>query len=275
MIPDRKVLNYIFVVVLGILVGIMIVGAQFNIQKLFSQQERVFKSQMKLEKMLLEAKQQEHIANLEKRVVELENQWNKLKALFQGMGQAPQRPQPPEEDFTKVYDIPVDSSPILGNAAAPVTIVSFIDLQCPYSARFYGPLQEALKAYPEQVRFILKNYPLDFHPQAVPAAKAALAALEQGKYYEMISLILENQRELSEAKYKELAQQLNLDMAQFEKDLKEKDAAYQAIIQKDIELGNKVDVRGTPTFYLNSKKTMARNLEGFKKEIDEILNNKK
>ena len=121
----------------------------------------------------------------------------------------------------------------------------------------------------------MKNFPLNFHPQARPAAKAAFAALEQGKYYEMADMILENARELNDAKYKEFAEKLGLDVAQFEKDLKEKDAAYEAMIQKDMELGDKVDVRGTPTFYLNNKKTMARSVETFKKEIDEILNNKK
>ncbi|HNV23966.1 MAG TPA: thioredoxin domain-containing protein, partial [Candidatus Omnitrophota bacterium] len=259
------------------LVGIMIVGAQFNIQKLFSQQERVFKSQLRLEKMLLEAKKDQKIAELEKRVAELEGQWNKLKAVFQGLGQGqgPQAPQPPQEDFSKVYDIPVMHSFVRGNKDAAITIVEFVDFQCPFSARFYGPLKETLQAYPQDVQFILKNFPLDFHPQAKPAAKAAFAAGEQGKYYEMADMILENARELSDAKYKEFAEKLGLDVAKFEKDFKEKDAAYEDMIQKDMELGNNVDVRGTPTFYLNGKKTMARSLDAFKKEIDEILKNKK
>jgi protein-disulfide isomerase len=128
-----------------------------------------------------------------------------------------------------------------------------------------------LKAYPNDVKYVIKNFPLPFHPHAKPAAKAALAAGEQGKYFEMADALMSNQQSLGDAKYKELAQQIGLNLKQFEKDLKEKDAKFEAIIADDMQMVDAVDVRGTPTFFMNGKKTMARDAAGFKREIDLIL----
>jgi protein-disulfide isomerase len=117
----------------------------------------------------------------------------------------------------------------------------------------------------------LKNYPLQFHPNARPAAKAALAAGLQGKYYEMVSLIMENAADLSDAKYKECATKLGLNVDRFMKNLKEKDAAFDKKLDDDMALGNSSDVRGTPTYFLNGKKNMSRDLAGWKAAIDGIL----
>ncbi len=189
-----------------------------------------------------------------------------------GPQQAPQqRPQPPSEDLNKVHNIPIDQSPVRGNKNAKVIITKFVDFQCPFCARFYPPVLEILKAYPNDVKFVIKNFPLSFHPQAKPAAKAALAAGEQGKYWEMVDKLFENNQNLTDDKFKELAQSLGLNVDKFMKDYKEKDAQWEAIINKDMTLGSEVDVRGTPTFYINGKKTMARDLTTFKTEVDNIL----
>ncbi|MFA5059417.1 MAG: thioredoxin domain-containing protein [Candidatus Omnitrophota bacterium] len=186
---------------------------------------------------------------------------------------APQAPNP--EDVNKVYKIDVGSSPVLGNKNAKVTIVEFSDFQCPYSQRFHPVVAEVLKAYPNDVNYILKNYPLGFHPNAKPAAKASLAAGEQGKYWEMVEALFANGKELSEEKYKELAKQIGINVDQFSKDLKEKDAQWEKMIAADLKTVEEVDARGTPTFYLNGKKTRARDLAGWKAEIDAVLKEKK
>ena len=87
----------------------------------------------------------------------------------------------------------------------------------------------------------------------------------------MLELLFQNGKSLSDEKYQELAGELGLNMEKFNKDLKEKDAEYEAIIQKDFELGKTINVRGTPTFFLNGKITRSRDLESFKKEIEAIL----
>ncbi len=88
------------------------------------------------------------------------------------------------------------------------SIVAFDDYQCPFCARFHAPILEVLKAYPDKVNFMIKNFPLDFHPQAIPAAKAVLAAGEQGKYFEMSDALLADNKDLSEERFKKEAEKL-------------------------------------------------------------------
>ena len=80
---------------------------------------------------------------------------------------------------TKVYDVKIGSSPILGKADAAVTIVEFVDFQCPFSAREYPKLKEILAAYPDQVRLVFKHKPPKLpqegqaRPRLCPAPGAA------------------------------------------------------------------------------------------------------
>lgn len=199
---------------------------------------------------------------------------SQLKGMENKLGPRPSfnlPPAPPQEDFNKVYDLPIGVSPVNGKKEAPVTITEFIDLQCPFCARFYPPVKEVLKEYPDKVKLVLKNFPLSFHPNAKPAAKLALAANEQGKYYEMVDLLLQNGADVSDAKVKDYAKQLNLNYEKLMKDLKDNDAQYEKRIADDIALGDQADVQGTPTFYLNGKKTNARDAATYKVEIDKIL----
>ncbi|MBF0571225.1 MAG: thioredoxin domain-containing protein [Candidatus Omnitrophica bacterium] len=183
----------------------------------------------------------------------------------------PQRPQPPAEDMNKVYTIDPGTSPILGKKDARVTIVEFADFQCPFCQRFFPPIKDVLAAYPDKVRVIIKNFPLSFHPNARPAAKLALAANEQGKYQGMMESLLTNSGDVSDAKIKEYAKNLGLDYNKLMADYKNKDAQWEKQIQDDEKLAQSVDVMGTPTFYLNGRKTNARDISSFKSQIDPIL----
>lgn len=212
-----------------------------------------------------EARLSDKLAALEKKIGDLED---KMRQQPQA---APQIPQPPAEDMNKVYDIPVGNSPIFGDKNAKVTIVEFTDLQCPFCSRFSPPLHEALQAYSKGVRLIVKNFPLPFHPNARPAAKLAFAAGEQGKYHEMIVLLLENGAQVDDAKIKEYAEKLKLNAKKLADDYKNKDAQWEAWIQEDEKLVQAVDVRGTPTFFLNGKKTNARDVASWKAAIDKAL----
>lgn len=199
---------------------------------------------------------------------------NKMSEIFENLKNQPsgkKGPQAPQEDFNKVYDIPIGNSAVKGNPDAPITIVGFLDLQCPFSKRFQPVINQVLEAYPEKVKYVVKDFPLGFHKQALPAAKAVLAAGEQGKFFEMMQLVLDNNKELNAEKYEEFAKQLGLNIAQFKSSLEKNDQAWNELIKKDAMMGQRVDVRGTPTFYLNGKKTRARSLDAFKAEIDAIL----
>lgn len=213
-------------------------------------------------------KGQRDIAN---KLASLDGRFKKIESIFEGV--KAERPQaPPSEDFDKVHEIPVGDSYVYGPADAAITIVEFADFQCPFCARFHGPVMEAVKAFPKDVKYMIKNFPLSFHQQAPGAARAALAAGEQGRYFEMADLLLVNIRSLNDETFKKLATDLNLDVEKFMNDYTGKADVYDQQIKADLELGNKVDVRGTPTFYINGKKTMARSADAFKQEIEGVLN---
>ncbi len=180
-------------------------------------------------------------------------------------------PQPPPEDMNKVYNLDPGISSILGDRNAPVTITEFSDFQCPFCSRFYSVIKDVLGAYPGKVRVVIKNFPLPFHPNARPAAKLAMAANEQGKFQGMMEALLNNSGDVSDDKIKEYAKNLGLDYNKLMADYKNQDARWEKQIQEDMQLAENSDVRGTPTFYLNGKKTNARDLSSFKSQIDPLL----
>jgi len=131
-----------------------------------------------------------------------------------------------------------------------------------------------LQAYPSDVNFVYKQFPLPatMHPNALPSSKAAVAAGKQGKFWEMHDIIFKNNRELSYDKLKEYAGQVGLDVARWEKDYNSPDV--QQAIDKELADGRAADVQGTPTFFVNGKRVANRSLEGFKQMIDEALKTK-
>ena len=175
----------------------------------------------------------------------------------------------PAIDYNKVHNIPIGNSPVRGNPNAPVTIVEFSDFQCPYCSRLQPTLKQVLKEYPDKVKLVFKEFPLSFHKEAKNASKATLAAGEQGKYWEMHDLVFENYNKLNEEKFKEIALKLGLDMDRFMKDYKSN--KYDEGIQKDINLGTSIGVRGTPSIFMNGKRMGPRAFDDFKTLIEGYL----
>ena len=130
-------------------------------------------------------------------------------------------------------------------------------------------LEQVLEKNPNQVKLVFKNFPLRNHKFAMPAAIAALAAEKQGKFWEFHDLLFKDYNRLNEQKVKEIAQQLNLDMEQFEKD--RKDPRIRAMINRDVSEGNRVGVRGTPTVFINGRLLRDRNPAGFQELIEKAL----
>jgi protein-disulfide isomerase len=206
----------------------------------------------------IRAKQDEILAKLGS----IEDAQKKLAA-------APQRAAgPPSEDFDKVYAIGIESSPVRGDASGPVTIVEFSDFQCPFCARAAPLIQDVLKKYPKGVRFVYKQFPLPMHPAARPAAHWSMAAQAQGKFWEMHDVLVKNQPTLDASKAEAYAKEAGLDVKRFKADLAKNGAEYDKRIDEEIKLGNDVDVRGTPTLFIDGKKVRVRSLEGMSAMID-------
>ncbi len=176
-----------------------------------------------------------------------------------------------EEQFKNPVKIDPGTSPVKGPKDAKVTIIEFSDFQCPFCKRGYQTMEEVAKAYPKDVKIVFKHYPLPFHPQATPAAKASWAAQQQGKFWEFHNELFENQNQLGDAFYTATATKLGLDLKKFEADRKS-DAAEKAV-QADADLGQKNGIEGTPGFFVGGVQVEgAQPIENFKKIIDRLLN---
>jgi protein-disulfide isomerase len=160
--------------------------------------------------------------------------------------------------------------PAKGPAVAPVTVVLFSDFQCPFCGRVEPTLKQIEQAYPGKVRIVWKHLPLGFHPNALPAAKAAEAARAQGKFWELHDRLFAEQAALSDAAYRESAKELRLDLARFEQDLASTATAQR--IAEDQKEATAAGATGTPTAFVNCRKVVgAQPFDAFKKVIDEEL----
>jgi protein-disulfide isomerase len=210
------------------------------------------------------------IDQLNVRIASLEARLTKLES--QPQAAAMQRPTPPPMPSPDtVYPIPTAHSVLSGAKNPKVTLVEFVDFQCPFCARFHDPMVEAAKAFPNEVAYMIKHFPLSFHQDARPAAKAALAAGEQGKFLEMSDMLLDNQQSLKQESFEKFAADLGLNVEKFKNDLKNNDAKYEKIINDDMALGTQVNVRGTPSFYINGKISNSRDAASWKSEIEALL----
>jgi len=129
-----------------------------------------------------------------------------------------------------------------------------------------------LKEYPDSVQHVFKQMPLvQIHPFAMNAAKASIAAQRQGKFWEMHDILFKNMRKLQPEKVRTYAEEVGLDMAQFDKDMASPDIDAQ--IKEDMTLAQKSGVRGTPTIFVAGKLLQNRSPDGFKALIDPALKN--
>jgi protein-disulfide isomerase len=144
-----------------------------------------------------------------------------------------------------------------GSVSGPVTIVAFMDFQCPYCARSTAVLRDIVNTYPDQVRVIIKNAPLSIHANAPLLHEAAMAAAAQGKFWEMYDVLYARQtQKLTAVELAAIAKTLGLNVERFTQDLAQH--RYQPLVDRDRLEATALGVELTPTFYINGKK-----IEGF------------
>src|SRR5437762_2255547 len=173
------------------------------------------------------------------------------------------------------FEVQVGNAPAKGPKNAPVTIVEFSDFQCPYCGGAQETLKQVMARYGGKVRLVWKNQPLSFHPNAMPAAEAAMAAYGQGndKFWAMHDRLFTNQQDLSPAYYEQVAREIGLDVPRWKEAIDSHSG--QAAIQADMSAGNAVGANGTPTFFINGRRLVgARPFESFKQIIDAELSSK-
>src|SRR5207244_3174769 len=133
-------------------------------------------------------------------------------------------------------DVPVPAdAPVLGPREAPVTIVEFADYQCPYCHRAQETVEQVLSQYPGKVRLVAREFPLDMHPRANAASRAARCAGEQDRFWEYHRDLLKNATDYSDEDLKRRAANLHLDEAAFAGCLASN--RYDAAIRTSVEQG--------------------------------------
>jgi Na+/H+ antiporter NhaA len=150
--------------------------------------------------------------------------------------------------------VPVDAERdhIRGPEAAPVTLLEYGDLECPYCGQAEAVIRELLRDFGE-VRYVWRHLPLnDVHPHAQLAAEAAEAAAAQGKFWEMHDALLSHQGDLSLRTIMADAERLGLDMERFRGDLRKRKGSSR--IAEDVESADMSGVSGTPTFFINGSR---------------------
>ena len=170
----------------------------------------------------------------------------------------------------KKVDTPADS-PSFGPAMAKVTIVEWSDFQCPYCARAAPMVEQIRQAYPKEVRFVFRHYPLPMHPDAPMAARAGVAAQAQGKFWQMHDWMYQHQRELNRDSLEKASASLGMDVVKFKAALD--NPATEARVQTDSQSAQTVGVSATPTFFVNGREHVGgwASFDSLKAEIDKEI----
>lgn len=172
-------------------------------------------------------------------------------------------PEPP------TYSIAIDDQPMKGNQAASVTIVEFTDFQCPSCAKSQPVLEAVAAEFGDKIKLVVRDFPLDQHTFAFKAAEAAEAAREQGKYWEYIAILFQNQSALEVPKLKEYATQVGLDRKKFDAAVDSDKFAEK--VRRDLNDGMKIGVNSTPTVFVNGRRVRDRSRESLKAAVEAAL----
>lgn len=185
-----------------------------------------------------------------------------------------------DQQITGPVDVSVDDDPSLGKKDAPVTMIEFSDFQCPFCRKFYKEtLPQIKKEYIDtgRVKFVYRDFPLDFHQGAKPAAEGAECARDQNKFWEMHDAIFNEQEKQGQGTIQftktdviKWAGEIGLDMSKFNQCLDS--GKYKQEVEKDIADGLAAGVNGTPATFINGRLVSgAQPLAAFKAVIDEEL----
>jgi protein-disulfide isomerase len=164
-------------------------------------------------------------------------------------------------DAKKTLDL--SGSPSKGPADAPIVIAEWADFECPFCGNAAPVLDDLVKAYPGGVRLVFKHYPLAMHKHAEKAARAAVAADRQGKFWEMHHLLFENAPNLDPPALGRLAQKAGLEPAKFQSDMDGEATAQ--VLERDKKQADALGLHSTPMIFINGRQF---DLEHFKLDED-------
>jgi protein-disulfide isomerase len=168
-------------------------------------------------------------------------------------------------------DVEIDDDPALGPEDAPITVVEFSDFNCPYCQKFHAEtFQALLDAYPDQIRFIYRDFPITSQ-ESFRAAQAAECAGKQDAYWQFHDALFSGSAGLGMEAYQQYAEQLSLDVDDLVSCIE--DEEFAAEVEADARYAAELGVTGTPTFFINGVPLVgAQPLSRFTQVIDNELN---
>jgi len=182
------------------------------------------------------------------------NELRQIKQLLQRPPQAPQQAaQAPKAD--EPASVSIAGLPFLGKPDAPLTLVMFTDYQCPFCSRFETQtLPEITKQYIDtgKLRFVVRDLPLPFHPNAAKAAEATHCAQEQDKFWELRAKLVANGDKLDAKLLPDYAKQVGMDVEKFSACLES--GKYAEAVKASTTLGGSIGITGTPSFVVGRSK---------------------
>ena len=181
---------------------------------------------------------------------------------------------PSEEELSPLgvreYSFTLAGAPSRGPADAAVTVVEFSDFQCAYCALAQSWLKDILTTYPDDVRLVFKHFPSDGHEHAALAARAAVVAHEQGKFWELHDKMFTHMRQLDPDHIQEWAGEVGLESGRFRRALATR--RYGERVALDRQEGEKAGVASTPTFFINGRRLLERpSYKTMRRAIEEQL----
>lgn len=172
-------------------------------------------------------------------------------------------------DPNKVYEFELAGSPSYGPEEAPVTIVEFSDFRCGFCGEHSRTVTELVAAYPGKIRRVFKHFPIQVSVEGKLPHYGSMAALQQGKFWDMYRALM-NQPLTGQDDLISRAVAIGLDIERFQRDLAANEGV--AIVQRDIDEGDRHGIRVTPTTFINGKMLGGRQtFETLKMHVDRIL----
>jgi len=181
-----------------------------------------------------------------------------------------------QEPETEAMAVSIHDDAVKGKTDAPITIIEFVDYECPYCGSFFK------ETYPQivqnyidtgKVKYVVRDFPLPFHENAATAANAAECVKDQGgdeMYYQFHDLLFTNQNILSVENYKTWAKGFDINQEKFASCVDEN--KFKAEVEADMKMGESYGVQGTPAFFINGKSLMgAQPYYEFVKMIEDEL----
>jgi protein-disulfide isomerase len=167
--------------------------------------------------------------------------------------------------------VDISGAPAQGPADAKVTMVEFVDFECPFCGRYArDTLPRLRREYGDRIRYVSRQFPLDIHPNADRAAIAAQCAADQGHYWRFHDLLFKHQETLGRPDLADYAREAGLDMGRYDRCID--DPGSEERVQRDIADGRRYGVTGTPAFFIDGRLISgAQPYEQFKAALDAAL----